>query len=99
MHFLIIFFSYFTHPLDAPSEKDDDRPNILWSLFFTQQDVTEIPDDALREGLPGNVHLTSGAGQSIGFDHAVAQVRISFLMLIVDKWIEENYWYHCKVKN
>ncbi|XP_071479847.1 rab proteins geranylgeranyltransferase component A 2-like [Diadema antillarum] len=63
---------------DGDEEDGDERPRILWSLFFTQQDITEIPDEALREGLPGNAYVTAGAGASLGFEHAVKQARRIF---------------------
>ncbi|XP_030856376.1 rab proteins geranylgeranyltransferase component A 2 isoform X1 [Strongylocentrotus purpuratus] len=61
-----------------PTEPDTDQPHILWSVYFSQEDVTDIEDDVLKGTLPGNVHVTSGAGGSIGFDHAVSQAKKIF---------------------
>ena len=56
-------------------DPESDKPKVLWSLFFNQVDASECDDAVLAEGLASNAMVTAGPGTSVGFEHAVAQVR------------------------
>nr|XP_054752418.1 rab proteins geranylgeranyltransferase component A 1-like [Lytechinus pictus] len=77
LHHTVQTFFQFASKESGPSV-DKAKPKILWSVFFTQEDVTGVEDEVLRATMPGNVYVTAGAGGSIGFDHAVSQAKEIF---------------------
>ncbi|XP_041457852.1 rab proteins geranylgeranyltransferase component A 2-like isoform X2 [Lytechinus variegatus] len=77
LHHTVQTFFQFASKESGPSV-DNAKPKILWSVFFTQEDVTGVEDEVLRATMPGNVYVTAGAGGSIGFDHAVSQAKKIF---------------------
>ena len=60
---------------DSSCVTEDDRPCILWSVYFNTKDVT--PKD-LSSHCPENVFLTSGAGPQIDCDQCVLEAKSVF---------------------
>ena len=71
-NFFTLYVCFLTADDDDP---ESDKPKVLWSLFFNQVDASECDDAVLAEGLASNAMVTAGPGTSVGFEHAVAQVR------------------------
>ncbi|XP_041359846.1 rab proteins geranylgeranyltransferase component A-like [Gigantopelta aegis] len=54
------------------NEEDTSKPSILWSLYFTQKDFSNIET---TEKKPDNVYIMPGPGTELDMDSAVEQAR------------------------
>ena len=56
---------------NSEEETEEDKPRILWSLYFTQKDNSFIN---CCDKLPDNVFLLSGPGTEVDIDRPVQEV-------------------------
>lgn len=64
--------------LEAELDYSCEKPKVLWSMFFSYQDKSDVSLEDLRAGQPGGVHVTGGPGCSVGYEHAVKQAKQIF---------------------
>ncbi|CAL1280569.1 unnamed protein product [Larinioides sclopetarius] len=60
---------------DASDDKQNQKPNVLWSVYFNQRDTSTI---SLNENLPPGVFLTSSPDLDLDYEHAVKEARDIF---------------------
>ncbi|GBM59670.1 Rab proteins geranylgeranyltransferase component A 1 [Araneus ventricosus] len=60
---------------DASEDKPNQKPNVLWSVYFNQRDTSTI---SLNENLPSGVFLTSSPDLDLDYEHAVKEARDIF---------------------
>ncbi|XP_052274628.1 rab proteins geranylgeranyltransferase component A-like isoform X4 [Dreissena polymorpha] len=69
------------YAVDTLFSKDcnETKPRILWSLFFTQTDMSQVSPSAC---VPENVFLMSGPGAEIDIDRPVSEAREVFKKIL-----------------
>lgn len=65
--------SYF---LFSEENVDESKPVMLWSVFFTQKDMSEVKAGS---SVPDNVFLMNGPGIHIDIDRPVEEVQCKML--------------------
>ncbi|XP_064637571.1 rab proteins geranylgeranyltransferase component A 2-like [Lineus longissimus] len=68
-------------PTDS-SDEDDERPKVLWSLYFSRQDSTHCD---LSTGDVSNVFITTSPDETLHFEKAVTQTKPIFDKICPDE--------------
>uniref|UniRef100_V9KEV8 Rab proteins geranylgeranyltransferase component A 1 n=1 Tax=Callorhinchus milii TaxID=7868 RepID=V9KEV8_CALMI len=66
------------------SDEEDEKPKVLWALYFNVRDSSAI-DRSAYEGLPSNVYICSGPDPALGFEHSVKQAEAIFKQLFPEE--------------
>ncbi|XP_053402003.1 rab proteins geranylgeranyltransferase component A 2-like isoform X2 [Mercenaria mercenaria] len=61
---------------------DENKPAMLWSLYFTQKDMSEVQ---ASNNIPENVVLMSGPGTEIDIDRPVQEAKEVFKRILPDE--------------
>nr|XP_033801766.1 rab proteins geranylgeranyltransferase component A 1 [Geotrypetes seraphini]XP_033801767.1 rab proteins geranylgeranyltransferase component A 1 [Geotrypetes seraphini] len=75
-----LFIPYAETGLESEQEKELEKPQILWALYFNMRDSTGI-DRSSYEALPSNVYVCSGPDPHLGNEQAVKQAESIFNQL------------------
>lgn len=64
-------------PKESESESEsDNRPNILFSFFYSHLNSNEFVEKHLPSDMPSNLHILSGSSAKIDFEHQIEEVKI-----------------------
>lgn len=62
---------------ESKSESEsDNRPNILFSFFYSHLNSNEFVEKHLPSDMPSNLHILSGSSAKIDFEHQIEEVTI-----------------------
>lgn len=61
-------------PKESESESDN-RPNILFSFFYSHLNSNEFVEKHLPSDMPSNLHILSGSSAKIDFERQIEEVK------------------------
>ncbi|XP_028839582.1 rab proteins geranylgeranyltransferase component A 1 [Denticeps clupeoides] len=70
-------------PGDEPAGDDRTRPTVLWGVYFSMRDTSQM--DSSEYHLPSNVHVCTGPDASLGSDYSIKLAESIFQKLLPDE--------------